>query len=83
MVWCAAKPGKDLRRRTELMLAWQRVAKELAEGLLGLEYNRTERVDVRAQVKAAEEAARDEVWASYRFVTLRDKANRTASSSST
>ena len=28
LIWCVAKPGKELRQRTELMLAWQRVAKE-------------------------------------------------------
>ena len=32
LVWCAAKPGKALHQRVELLLAWQRVAKELAEG---------------------------------------------------
>ena len=74
LVWCARKPGKDLRQRTELWLAWQRVAKELADGSLGLEYSRAGRTEVQAQVKAAEEAARDEVWASYRFVTVRDMA---------
>ena len=72
LVWCVAKPGKELRRRAELMLAWRRVAQELADGSLGLEYNRADRADVQAQVKAAEEAAGDEVWASYRFVALRD-----------
>ena len=73
LVWCARKPGKELRQRAEIMLAWQRVAKELADGSLGSEYSRTDRAEVQAQVKAAEEAARDEVWASYRFIALRDK----------
>ena len=73
LVWCARKPGKALHQRAELMLAWQRVAKELADGSLGLEYSRSDRAEVQAEVKAAEEAARDEVWASYRFVALRDK----------
>lgn len=45
----------------------------MADGSLGLEYNRAERADVQAQVKAAEEAARDQVWASYRFAALRDR----------
>ena len=72
LVWCATKPGKEMRQCAEIMLAWQRVAKELADGSLGLEYNRADRADVQAQVKAAEEAAGDEVWASYRFVALRD-----------
>ena len=72
LVWCVAKPGKAMRQSAELLLAWRRVAKELADGSLGLEYNRADRADVYAQAKAAEEAAGDEVWASYRFVALRD-----------
>ena len=73
LVWCAAKPGKALHQRTALMLAWRRVAKEVADGTLGHEFSRTDRAEVQTQVKAAEEAAQDEVWASYRFVALRDK----------
>ena len=73
LVWCAAKPGKALHQSTALMLAWRRVAKELADGALGIEFSRADRTDVQTQVKAAEEAAQDEVWASYRFVALRDK----------
>ena len=73
LVWCAAKPGKALHQRAALMLAWRRVAKEVADGALGHEFSRADRAEVQTQVKAAEEAAQDEVWASYRFVALRDK----------
>ena len=48
----------------------------MAEGVLGAEYDRADRLGVQAQVKDAEEAAKDEVWAGYRFVALaggRDK----------
>ena len=76
LVWCTRKPGRDLRNRVELWLAWQRVAREAAEGVLGAEFDRTDRAEIQAKVKDAEEAAKDEVWGGYRFVTLAD-AKRT------
>ena len=72
LVWCARKPGRELRRKVELWLARQRVAHELAEGVLGAEYDRAERSQVQAQVKEAHNAAKEEVWAGYRFVALAD-----------
>ncbi len=76
LVWCARKPGRELRRKVSLWLAWQRVAHELAEGVLGAEYDRAERSGVQAQVREAQGAAKDEVWASYRFVALADAQER-------
>ena len=72
LVWCARKPGRELRDKVELWLAWQRVAHEVAEGVLGSEYDRADRAELQAQVRDAEEAAQDEVWAGYRFVALAD-----------
>ena len=72
LVWCARKPGRELRDRVELWLAWQRVAREVADGVLGAEFDRTDRANVQARVRDAGEAARDEVWAGYRFVALSD-----------
>ncbi len=72
LVWCARRPGRELRDKVELWLAWQRVAREVAEGILGVEYDQADRVAVQTQVKDALEAARDEVWASYRFVAIAD-----------
>ena len=72
LVWCARKQGRELRDRVELWLAWQRVAREVVDGVLGAEFDRTDHVEVQATVKDAEEAAKDEVWASYRFVALAD-----------
>jgi hypothetical protein len=48
------------------------VAREVAEGILGAEFDRTDRAEVQAKVKDAEEAAKDEVWSGYRFVALSD-----------
>ena len=70
LVWCARKPGRELRDKVELWLAWKRVAQEVSEGILGAEYERADLAEIRTQVRDAEEAAKDEVWASYRFAAL-------------
>jgi len=72
LVWCARKPGRELRDRLELWLAWRQVEREMAEGLLGTEFDRADRQELRSMVKDAENAAKDEVWAGYRFVALAD-----------
>jgi hypothetical protein len=69
LVWCLRKPGRDLREKVELLLAWRRVAKEIKEGSLGEVADRSE---VDTKVKDAEEAAKDEVWGGYRFVVVAD-----------
>ncbi len=69
LVWCLKKPGRDLRAKVELWLAWKRVAKEIADGTLGGDFDRAE---IRAKVSDAEEAAKDEVWGGYRFVVIVD-----------
>ena len=76
LVWCTRKPGRELREKVELWLAWQRVEREVAEGVLGTEYDRADRSEVHARVRDAEEAAREEVWAGYRFVALADSQGR-------
>lgn len=72
LVWCARKPGRELRDRVENWLAWRRVEREMTEGLLGTEFDRADRQEMRSMVKDAENAAKDEVWAGYRFVALSD-----------
>ena len=72
LVWCVKKPGRELRECVELLLAWQRVAHEVSQGILGAEFDQADRAEVRARVSEAEDAARDEVWAGYRFVALAD-----------
>ncbi len=69
LVWCLKKPGRDLRAKVGLWLAWKRVAKEIADGTLGGDFDRAE---IRAKVSDAEEAAKDEVWGGYRFVVIVD-----------
>jgi hypothetical protein len=72
IVWCFKKPGRDLRDKVEMMLAWKKVAKDVADGVLGTDYDRPERAEIQGKVTGAEEDAKDEVWASYRFVVLTD-----------
>ena len=72
LVWCARKPGRELRDRVELWLAWRRVFREMTGGLLGTEFDRADRNELRSTVEDAENAAKDEVWGSYRFVALAD-----------
>lgn len=72
LVWCVKKPGRDLRDKVELWLAWQRVARDVAEGRLGTDFDRADRAEVQAQVTTAEGEAQDEVWGGYRFVVLAD-----------
>src|SRR5690606_22256649 len=57
LVWCLRKPGRDLREKVELALAWKRVAREVADGTLGGEFDRSDRTDLQSKVRDAEEAA--------------------------
>lgn len=70
--WCVRRPGRGLKDKVETWLAWKRVEKEVLDGALGGEFERAERHEITTKVRDAEEAAKDEVWASYRFVVLAD-----------
>lgn len=72
LVWCIKRPGRDLREKIELWLAWKRVAREIVEGTLGSDFDRADRAEIQSKVADAEEAAKDEVWGGYRFVVLTD-----------
>jgi len=72
LVWCLKKPGRDLRDKVELWLAWKRVAREIQDGTLSGEFDRSDRAELQSKSAVAEEAAKDEVWGGYRFVILFD-----------
>ncbi len=72
LVWCLKKPGRDLREKVELWLAWKRVAREVAEGTLGGEFDKGDRAELQSKVKDGEEAAKDGVWGDYRFAVVAD-----------
>ena len=40
--------------------------------MLGTDYDGPERAEIQGKVSGAEEDAKDEVWASYRFIVLTD-----------
>ena len=66
------KTGRELRNSVAELLAWQRVARDIDEGLLGGEFTDANRGEVQAKVREANRDAREEVWASYRFAALLD-----------
>ena len=72
LVWLVRKPGRTLRERAEMLLAWKRVADDLSSGTLGTEFDESERREVAANVKESDGALRDEVWASYRYAIVAD-----------
>jgi hypothetical protein len=72
LIWCVKKPGRELRDKVEIMLAWRRVASEVSDGTLGGEFDRTDRTEIQTKVKDAETAAKDEVWGDYRFAIFAD-----------
>lgn len=72
LVWCLKKPGRGLREKVELSLAWKRVAREVVEGTLGGEFDKSDRAELQSKVKDSEEAAKDEVWGDYRFAVVAD-----------
>ena len=72
LVWCSKKPGRDLRDKVELWLAWQKIRSEIDAGTMGPEFEKPELDALGQQLRNAEEEAAEEVWASYRFATLSD-----------
>jgi hypothetical protein len=73
LIWCLRKPGRDLKERVETWLAWKRVEHEIAAGTLGGEFEKAEKAEVASKARDAEDTARDEVWAAYRYVVLADQ----------
>ncbi len=72
LVWCAKSAGRKLREKVEYWLAWKRVMFEMDQGVLGSDFSSADQISARSMVKEAEDAAKDEVWASYRFLLLSD-----------
>ncbi len=76
LVWCLKKPGRDLREKVELWLAWKRVAREIGDGTLGGDFDKSDRAELQSKVRDGEEAAKDEVWGGYRFAILYAEASQ-------
>ncbi len=75
LVWCLRKPGRDLREKVELLLAWRRVQRDVREGILGAEFEKADLQEIAVKVKESEDDAKDEVWASYRFAVLAESSD--------
>ncbi len=75
LVWCIRKPGRDMRDKVELLLAWRRVQRDVRDGVLGADFEKADLHEIQAKVAEAEEDAKDEVWAGYRFVVLADSTD--------
>ncbi len=73
LVFSLRRPGRALRDRVELWLAWERVEADVRAGLLGGDYLQSELAEVEARVQEARAEARDEVWASYTVVVVADR----------
>ncbi|MEW6337791.1 MAG: DUF499 domain-containing protein [Acidobacteriota bacterium] len=72
LVWCFKKPGRELHDRVVDLLAWRRVRKDVDEGVIGGEFEKADLDDLRVKARVAEDDARDEVWASYRYLVVAD-----------
>jgi len=72
LVWCGKKPGRDLREKVEVWLAWKRVDKEAKEGTLRGDFDRANLAEIKTKMEEAEGIAKDEVWGGYRYVILAD-----------
>ncbi len=70
-----AEAGRDLRDKVELLLAWRRVQRDVRDGVLGADFERADHQEIQAKVSEAEDDAKDEVWAGYRFVVLADSTD--------
>lgn len=74
IIWCAKKPGRELRDKVEQMLAWRRVQHEERTGSLGADFSAEDRNSINSSVSTSEDDVKDEVWASYRYVAYYDSA---------
>ena len=74
LVWCVAKPGRDLREKMEQWLAWKKVKKDIDTGLLGAEFEPSDLDDLQTNISTARDDARDEVWNSYRYLVIAENA---------
>lgn len=72
LIWCVRKSSRDLRTKVETLLAWRRVLKEFLDGTLAGDFDRSDKAEIDAKLRSAEDAAVDEVWGSYRYVVLHD-----------
>jgi hypothetical protein len=66
LIWCLRQPGRMLLDRVETALARRAVRQDLAAGLLGIDTDPQEARGINANIRTAEQDARQAVWADYR-----------------
>lgn len=76
LVWCLKKPGRDLREKVELWLAWERVKREIEDGSLGGDFDRADRAEIQSKIADAKKSVKDEVWGGYRYAVIADTRER-------
>jgi len=72
LIWCIRKPGRELRNKVEILMAWRNVNREYMDGTLPGEFDKSDSEEIKARPRDAQEAAEDEVWGSYRYIALYD-----------
>ncbi len=73
LIWCLKKPGRELREKMELWLAWRAVQKDINEGTIGGDFDRADLANIQSNVAEAGGAAEDEVWGGYRYAVILDR----------
>ncbi|HXW92955.1 MAG TPA: DUF499 domain-containing protein [Terriglobales bacterium] len=77
LIWCIRKPGRELRHKVEILLAWRNVNRDYIDGTLPGEFDKSDSEEIKARLRDAEDAAQDEVWAGYRYIALYDAKSET------
>jgi hypothetical protein len=77
LIWCIRKPGRELRNKVEILLAWRNVNRDYIDGTVPGEFDKSDSEEIKARLRDAEEAAQDEVWAGYRYIALYDAKSET------
>jgi hypothetical protein len=70
LIWCIRKPGRDLRNKVEILLAWRNVNRDYIDGTLPGEFDKSDGDEIKACLRDAEESAQDEVWTTLGSVTI-------------
>lgn len=73
LIWCLRQSGRNLLERVETALAWRAVRQDLIGGVLGADTDPHEARGIEANIRRAEQEARDAVWSDYRYLVLADR----------
>ena len=57
LIWCIRKPGRELRNKVEILLAWRNVNRDYIDGTLPGEFDRSDSEEIKARLSDADDAA--------------------------